>query len=64
VLPSLLKLELRLIFKVPSITAALGITEGVIDLAAVGSAEVLLGISVAAWWGDWGVGDLAAGVEG
>jgi hypothetical protein len=48
VLPSLLKLELRLIFKVPSITAALGITEGVIDLAAVGSAEVLLGISVAA----------------
>lgn len=47
-LPSLLKLELRLIFRAPSITDAPGIAEGLIVLAAVGSAEVLLGISVAA----------------
>jgi hypothetical protein len=48
-LPSLLKLELRLDFKDSSITAALGIAEVALTvLAGVESAMVLLGVSIAA----------------
>jgi hypothetical protein len=48
-LPSLLKLELRLDFKDSSITAALGVAgAALIVLAGVDSAMVLLGVSIAA----------------